>query len=778
MKVALLFRGISFTPFYTHWSNKKYHIDFRHNFNNIKKLLITPLEEPDIYYVTYDNIHLDQLNNQFKPINTKVFPMQKVNYVSNTYVINTMLEALLLIDTTKYDYYDTIILTRFDINLLLNIQDILKKCDLDKINFMSYAMSEFFDDCIDDTLIIFPTKYINTMIAALNDLYKKNTYLAHHLIFNTIKYFDDYENGFVKVNVIDKKRYPITSKRNFILYNREVPYNTNIFILNDQLYNIQYTKYYCDKSLMYFESNTFWFTKHYDDKIDIAINLNGNISSSAKVTFDIEILNGTLNDVVINSNIKQNYYENIINIKLGEYYRHIISIPPGNFLEFKISNININYNHAPKIHFVSFYTQGKPFDKGDDLIDIKNKYEITLSSYFDKIRFYSLSDIPEDYIKTYDITSQYYSKAHILGYNRWKPYCILKFLNNIKDGDILVFKDINSAVLSDFNYSEIRNMISKLLDNNYIFAPVDTTKTIKTNCKYELIKNNIDYNNVNLGDFLNSYMVNTDFLIIKKCDSSCNIIQEWLNNCLDDNILLPTLSTQQYPDFLYNIHDQSIFSVLFKKYMNYGNYNYDIDLKYIPKIAILCSNKSINSDHNFHIFISTFEEMTHENYNIKGINRENYNDWVTALPIDYLMPKNNNLIVQAYNIFQAYKLMTSYEHQNEFKYDVILFDGLLQLHNIQTEKDTLYEYNNILFGTRDTMSNVAMSWNTIIDIINHPYFGENCNNIFKLKALQCNYKLLEGNMVNIEYSNVSTSSVENKPFLSKYLGGSYNKFFR
>lgn len=175
MKVALLLRGLTYKEQYIHHTGRILKIDYRVNLDKIKSQIIEPLKNKydlDIFLVSYKN-SLDEADimKDFDCINADFLPEEGQTQTDN------LLAGLRLIyrkgeDRYNPQKYDFIVITRFDINLLMNIDDI--NYDEDKFNFIWSEQTQ--DGQIGDCMFFLNGEYLLPFINALN-MYSKTTYI-------------------------------------------------------------------------------------------------------------------------------------------------------------------------------------------------------------------------------------------------------------------------------------------------------------------------------------------------------------------------------------------------------------------------------------------------------------------------------------------------------------------------------------------------------------------------------------------------------------------------
>jgi hypothetical protein len=149
------------------------------------------------------------------------------------------------------------------------------------------------------------------------------------------------------------------------------------------------------------------------------------------------------------------------------------------------------------------------------------------------------------------------------GYWIWKPYIILRQLNEMNDGDFLFYTDSGSTI--------VPHMKHKL--DAYVQALEETDKPIMTfdNLTYSEIQFQkmkvlkrflLDQNQ----DFLHSQQIESGIFICRKNHFTMQFVQLWLDLVLEANYNLVNDEDEfeQLPEFIDHRHDQSILSILCK----------------------------------------------------------------------------------------------------------------------------------------------------------------------------------------------------------------------
>jgi hypothetical protein len=203
---------------------------------------------------------------------------------------------------------------------------------------------------------------------------------------------------------------------------------------------------------------------------------------------------------------------------------------------------------------------------------------------FDDAISYNIDTLDEDFkVKNAHILSQ----PRGAGYWIWKPHIILKTLNTLKDNDIVFYSD-SGAIFID-SAQPLINLCndSKLGIITFHLDPVPTNKeTVQTKRDTFILMKCDDNDKIK-----NSYARHGGFSIWKKNAFTLEFLKEYQAYCEDERIVtdLPnTCGQPNYSDFRVHRHDQSVFSLLTKKYnidsypdpTQFGNPYIDTNSKY------------------------------------------------------------------------------------------------------------------------------------------------------------------------------------------------------
>lgn len=182
------------------------------------------------------------------------------------------------------------------------------------------------------------------------------------------------------------------------------------------------------------------------------------------------------------------------------------------------------------------------------------------SFFFDHIRMFEPEDINDDYKNKLGEAITAITGG---GYWLWKPYIIRETFDMMKEEDILIYCDcgcmINSA--GGKRFSEYIQILfeseAATIDFELPFAESQFTK------------NEVFSHFHSSAEIKNSNQLIATVLIFRKCKHTQTIIREWYESALSaPELFTNDLDTDnQNWDFISHRNDQSVFSVLRKKYL-------------------------------------------------------------------------------------------------------------------------------------------------------------------------------------------------------------------
>lgn len=232
----------------------------------------------------------------------------------------------------------------------------------------------------------------------------------------------------------------------------------------------------------------------------------------------------------------------------------------------------VNWNNSPKTYFISF---------GAGLPNILNALARIIAQaksllLFDKIYGFTDKDLREDTVFWKKHGEFIMKNKRGFGYWLWKPYLIKKVWDEMNEGDILMYCDSGNEI--DIHK---RNLIKHLFDvvkNDHLLGSYPAEhmkKRIPYLNEIKWTKNDLlKYMNMDKNEnvlYTNQRQANT--LLFYKCDKTTKLVEEWYNiastnyHFIDDT---PSVSNND-KSFEQHRHDQSIFSLLTKKYDLFSN---------------------------------------------------------------------------------------------------------------------------------------------------------------------------------------------------------------
>lgn len=163
------------------------------------------------------------------------------------------------------------------------------------------------------------------------------------------------------------------------------------------------------------------------------------------------------------------------------------------------------------------------------------------------------------------------------GYWLWKPYIIDRTLSQINEGDYLIYADSGTTYVNKVHF------LIKALETSQTDIMLFQIKSLE---KYYTKRDAFIIMQCDTDEYASSPQICATFMMIKKTDRSAQFIKEWLNYAQNEQLITDSeniMGSPNYEGFVDHRHDQSILSLLSKKYhiepfrdaSQYGN-----DMKY------------------------------------------------------------------------------------------------------------------------------------------------------------------------------------------------------
>lgn len=223
-------------------------------------------------------------------------------------------------------------------------------------------------------------------------------------------------------------------------------------------------------------------------------------------------------------------------------------------------------NSKQKIWIISFGGGDKNYH--DAVFRIQKEFE-DINFDFYKIIAYTDKDLKDD-LEFWKKNGNFIeNNKRGYGYWIWKPYLILKTLNQMDNNDILFYLDSGCEIINNEKINERINFIIEKC-NKFNILYTNTPQYEKTYNKMDLL----EYMNLNNNEILNSLQMQASCIFMKKNDIIVEFINEWYNISCNYHFIDDSVSVKENDiSFIENRHDQSVFSLLLKteKYKNILN---------------------------------------------------------------------------------------------------------------------------------------------------------------------------------------------------------------
>jgi hypothetical protein len=210
---------------------------------------------------------------------------------------------------------------------------------------------------------------------------------------------------------------------------------------------------------------------------------------------------------------------------------------------------------------------------GQNYIDACNriKGQVELLDIFDIIKIYTEEDLKAD--TEFWLKHSEFIKANKRGYGYWlwKSYIIKKTMDLMGPGTILFYADCGCEI--DSRKQNEMNELFSVVKKDLIFGSlVNAMFKEKQFNKMDLLLK-LDMLNDNC---LNSRQRQSGAIMCYLCDKVRNLINEWIDLSLDysNSDDSPSINPN-FDCFIEHRHDQSLFSLLTKKYDIYSNHEID-----------------------------------------------------------------------------------------------------------------------------------------------------------------------------------------------------------
>lgn len=225
-----------------------------------------------------------------------------------------------------------------------------------------------------------------------------------------------------------------------------------------------------------------------------------------------------------------------------------------------------------KIHFVSFVTEGHPYDRCLDLTSQMHLIQKNLSPFFSTVHVYTPRTIRslegnQNVCLEYEEWSYPPMNAggQHMGYWDWKPFIMHHRLLSIDEGDILIYNDSNFekyGYLESIDWENFQILAEDLLSKTDIFLSQEVQNLkvkghVKRYTAEKILKEPSMFTDIGERNLLSASRV-----LVRNTDFSRNLVSRWNDLCQDKSLIFREPNPNPHPDFRWGCADQSILNVL------------------------------------------------------------------------------------------------------------------------------------------------------------------------------------------------------------------------
>jgi hypothetical protein len=225
---------------------------------------------------------------------------------------------------------------------------------------------------------------------------------------------------------------------------------------------------------------------------------------------------------------------------------------------FENSNIIIKAEEIKKQIKKYFITFGGPSKKYHEAVNRICREAEDLCIY-DKIIGYTEKELKEKnkFWKKHEKFIE--SNPRGYGYWLWKSFIIKETLKDMDENDILVYADAGCTLNKNGN-KRLLEYFDIVKNSSFGILSFELGTIEKSYTKMDI------FNEMNVLELKDTKQLVGGIFIIRKCERIVNLVKEWYKLCCNYHLINDEPSNiPNYPEFVDNRHDQSIFSLLRKK---------------------------------------------------------------------------------------------------------------------------------------------------------------------------------------------------------------------
>ncbi len=211
-------------------------------------------------------------------------------------------------------------------------------------------------------------------------------------------------------------------------------------------------------------------------------------------------------------------------------------------------------------HFITFGNDSFAYQKQ------RLKKDATATGWFDTVTTFAPEDIAE-FLQKYSKFIENNKRGY--GYWIWKPYVILKTLQETAEGDLIFYVDSGSSIVPEKKGVFDRYVEQLEANPVVVFKLPDSVYTERMFCKIDTLKHySTSERNLELDtEFLESGQVESGLFFCKNSAAAKKFVEDWLEGMLFENhqlVIDHSNYTRQLPGFIEHRHDQAVLSILSK----------------------------------------------------------------------------------------------------------------------------------------------------------------------------------------------------------------------
>ncbi len=186
-------------------------------------------------------------------------------------------------------------------------------------------------------------------------------------------------------------------------------------------------------------------------------------------------------------------------------------------------------------------------------------------NFFDEIHVLNEEDLAQQFRDKWGKLMKFGVRG--FGYWCWKPYIIRRLLESVPDNSIVIYLDIGCHI-NPQGVKRLNHYVSELRNDALGIKAFPAYSPSLDVMEKRWTKGDVfDYFDCrHRNDITDSQQLATGHILCKKTEKTINFLRTW-ESVWESNIALIDDSisqSQNFPEFIENRHDQSIFSILYK----------------------------------------------------------------------------------------------------------------------------------------------------------------------------------------------------------------------